>query len=115
MRLPVDTAAMTLVAMAAPEPVVDYATGKPKTDQGGEPLYLVQVAAMFADQGEVLAVKVTGEPSGITPGTPVEVVGLVASPWELGDRSGIAYRAAAIRPTDGVKGGERAATTRAAS
>ena len=69
MRLPVDTAAMTLVAMAAPEPVVDYATRKPKTDQGGEPLYLVQVAAMFADQGEVLAVKVTGEPSGITPGT----------------------------------------------
>jgi hypothetical protein len=113
-RLPVDTAAMTLVAMAAPEPVVDYATGKPKTDQGGEPLYLVQVAAMFADQGEVLAVKVTGEPSGITPWTPVEIAGLVASPWELGDRSGIAYRAAAIRPV-GLRGGERAVTTKAAS
>jgi hypothetical protein len=110
-RLPVDTAAMTLVAMAAPEPVVDYATGKPKTDQGGEPLYLVQVAAMFADQGEVLAVKVAGQPSGITPGTAVEVV---ASPWELGDRSGIAYRAAAIRPA-GLRGGERTVTTKAAS
>jgi hypothetical protein len=39
----------------------------------------------------------------------------VAQPWELGDRSGISYRAASIRPADGVKGGERAATSRAAS
>jgi hypothetical protein len=44
----------------------------------------------------------------------VEIAGLVASPWELGDRSGIAYRAAAIRPV-GLRGGERAVTTKAAS
>jgi hypothetical protein len=110
-RLPVDTAAMTLVAMAAPEPVVDFATRQPKADQGGQPLYTVQVAAMFEDQGEVLAVKVAGEPAGIAPGLPVQVAGLVAQPWALGDRSGIAYRAAAIRPADGAKGGERAART----
>src|SRR6266545_5093243 len=114
-RLPVDTSAMTLVAMAAPEPVVDFATRAPKADGNGLPLYTVQVAAMFEDQGEVLAVKVAGEPAGITAGLAVHIAGLVAQPWELGDRSGIAYRAAAIRPTDGVKGGERAATTRAAA
>jgi hypothetical protein len=114
-RLPVDTSAMTLVAMAAPEPVVDFATRQPKADGNGQPLWTVQVAAMFEDQGEVLAVKVAGQPTGITAGLPVQVGRLVAQPWELGDRSGIAYRAAWIRPVDGVKGGERPANTRAAS
>ena len=114
MRLPVDTSAMTLVAMAAPEPVVDFTTRQPKADANGLPLYTVQVAAMFADQGEVLAVKVAGQPTGINPGMAVEVAGLVAQPWALGERSGVSYRAAAIHPA-GVKGGERAATARAAS
>jgi hypothetical protein len=116
MRMPVDASAMTLVAMATPEPVVDFATRQPKADQAGQPLYTVQVAAMFDGDGEVLAVKVAGQPAGIGAGTPVQVDRLVAQPWELEGRSGIAWRAAAIRPTDGVKGGERAATTtRAAS
>jgi hypothetical protein len=114
-RLPVDTSAMTLVAMAAPEPVVDFATRQPKADANGQPLFTVQVAAMYADQGEVLAVRVAGQPAGIGPGMAVEVVGLTAQPWELGDRSGIAYRAAAIRPTEAVKGGERAARTPSAA
>ena len=115
MRLPVDTSAMTLVAMAGPEPVVDFTTRQPRADHDGQPLYTVQVAAMYADQGEVLAVKVAGQPTGIVPGMAVEVAGLVAQPWELGDRSGVSYRAASIRPADGVKGGERAATARSAS
>jgi hypothetical protein len=111
----VDTSVMTLVAMAPPEPVVDFATRAPKADAAGLPLYTVQVAAMFGDQGEVLAVKVAGEPAGITAGAPVQISGLVAQPWELGDRSGIAYRAASIRPADGSKGGERATRTPAVS
>jgi hypothetical protein len=114
-RLPVDTSAMTLVAMAPPEPVVDFATRAPKADANGLPLYTVQVAALFQDQGEVLAVKVAGEPVGITAGAPVQISGLVAQPWELGERLGIAYRASSIRPADGAKGGERAARTPAAS
>jgi hypothetical protein len=114
-RLPVDTSLMTLVAMAPAEPVVDFATRAPKADGNGLPLYTVQVAAMFGDQGEVLAIKVAGEPVGIVPGMPVHIVGLVAQPWELGDRSGIAYRASSIRPADGAKGGERATRTPAAS
>jgi hypothetical protein len=109
-RLPVDTSAMVLVAMAKAEPVVDFTTRQPKADPDGQPLYTVQVAAMYDDQGEVLAVKVAGPPAGISPGQAVEIAGLVAQPWELGDRSGISYRAAAIRPADG-KGGERAVRT----
>jgi hypothetical protein len=83
-RLPVDTSAMTLVAM-------------------------------YGDQGEVLAVKVAGEPAGIRPGGAVEVAGLVAQPWELGDRFGVSYRAAAIRPAEVAKGGERVARTPSAA
>ena len=45
----------------------------------------------------------------------VEVGGLVAQPWELGERSGVSYRAASIRPADRTKGGERAARTPAAA
>lgn len=114
MRLPVDTSAMTLVAMAPPEPVVDFATRQPKADANGLPLFTVQVAAMFQDQGEVLAVKVAGQPAGISAGAPVQISALVAQPWELGERSGISYRASSIRPVE-VKGGERAARTPAAS
>jgi hypothetical protein len=69
---------------------------------------------MYEDQGEVLAVKVAGEPVGIRPGMAVEVAGLVAQPWALGERSGVSYRATAIRPTD-AKGGERAVRTPSAT
>jgi hypothetical protein len=109
-RLPVDPSAMVLVAMAVPEPVVDFTTRQPKADANGQPLFTVQVAAMYEDQGEVLAVKVAGEPAGIRPGMAVEVAGLVAQPWALGERSGVSYRATAIHPAD-AKGGERAVRT----
>jgi len=108
LALPVDAAAMTFIAMSRPEPVVDFTTRQPKTDQAGQPVYTVQVAAMFEDQGEILPVKVAGQPSGIEQGMRVELVGLVATPWEMGDRNGVAYRASAIRPAS-EKGGERAA------
>jgi hypothetical protein len=101
---------MVLVAMAAPETVVDFTTRQPKADLNGQPLYTVQVAAMYDDQGEVLAIKVAGPPTGISPGQAVEVAGLVAQPWALGERSGVSYRAASIRPTD-AKGGERTTRT----
>jgi hypothetical protein len=111
MRLPVDVAAMTFIAMSRPEPVVDFTTRQPKTDQAGQPVFTVQVAAMFEEQGEILPVKVAGQPVGIEQGMRVELAGLVATPWEMGDRSGVAYRAASIRPASdrADKGGERAA------
>jgi len=36
--------------------------------------------------------------SGIRQGHPVKVVGLVAQPWTMGDRSGVAFRAARVEP-----------------
>ena len=62
------------------------------------PLWQVQVAALDATGGEVLAITVVGEPS-VAVGQPVTIEGLVAIPWSQGDRSGVAYRASSIRPS----------------
>jgi hypothetical protein len=37
-------------------------------------------------------------PSGIRQGHPVKVTGLVAQPWSMNDRAGVAFRAARIEP-----------------
>jgi hypothetical protein len=48
---------------------------------------------------DLLAVKVPGTPSqAIRQGHPVKVTGLVAQPWTMNDRSGVAFRAARVEP-----------------
>ena len=48
---------------------------------------------------DLLAVKVPGVPSSaIRQGAPVKVTGLVAQPWTMNDRSGVAFRAARVEP-----------------
>jgi hypothetical protein len=78
--------------------VVDFETKRPRADENGEPLYLVQLIAMTDGAAEILAVKVPGLPSGLRQGHPVKVSGLVAQPWTMADRSGVAFRAARIEP-----------------
>ena len=47
----------------------------------------------------MLAVKVPGQPSqAIRQGHPVKVTGLVAQPWSMNDRAGVAFRAARVEP-----------------
>jgi len=42
---------------------------------------------------------VPGQPGpGIRQGHPVKVTGLVAQPWTMNDRAGVAFRAARIEP-----------------
>jgi hypothetical protein len=83
----------------APEPVVDFETRRPKADENGEPLYLVQLLVMGEDSADLIAVKVPGVPSAaIRQGAPVKVTGLVAQPWTMADRSGVSFRAARIEP-----------------
>jgi hypothetical protein len=79
--------------------VVGFETKRPRADENGEPLYVVQLIAMTEGAAEILAVKVPGLPSqGIRQGHPVKVHGLVAQPWTMADRSGVAFRAARIEP-----------------
>jgi hypothetical protein len=102
-KLPVDTSAIAFLCAMPPEPVVDFETKQPRSDDNGEPLYVVQLVALAENSAEILAVKVAGMPaSGIRQGHPVKVVGLVAQPWTMGDRSGVAFRAARVEPATPV-------------
>ena len=99
MKLPVDTSAIAFLCAVEAEPVVDFETKRPRADENGEPLYMVQLIAMTDGAAEIIAVKVPGLPSaGIRQGHPVKVSGLVAQPWTMQDRSGVAFRAARIEP-----------------
>ena len=99
MKLPVDTSAIAFLCAVEAEPVVDFETKRPRADENGEPLYMVQLIAMTDGAAEILAVKVPGMPSqAIRQGHPVKVHGLVAQPWTMADRSGVAFRAARIEP-----------------
>ena len=99
MKLPVDTSAIAFLCAVEAEPVVDFETRRPKADENGEPLYVVQLIALSDGAAEIIAVKVPGLPSaGIRQGHPVKVSGLVAQPWTMQDRSGVAFRAARIEP-----------------
>ena len=99
MKLPVDTSAITFLCALEPQPVLAFDTKQPRADENGEPLYVVQLIALAEGEAEILAVKVPGVPSsGIRQGHPIKVHGLVAQPWSMNDRSGVAFRAARIEP-----------------
>jgi hypothetical protein len=98
MKLPVDTSAIAFLCAVEAEPVVDFETKRPRADENGEPLYMVQLIAMTDGAADIIAVKVPGQPSGLRQGHPVKVSGLVAQPWTMQDRSGVAFRAARIEP-----------------
>lgn len=99
MKLRVDTAQLTFLVVAAPQPVRDFDTGRAKVEDG-QPLFSVRVVAMDPGSGdaEIIIVKVPGEPVGLIPGQPVRLRELTAQPWSIGDKSGVAFRAAAVEP-----------------
>jgi hypothetical protein len=97
-KLPVDTSAIAFLCALEPQPVLDFETRQPRADGNGEPLFVVQLIALGEGEAEILAVKVPGLPSGLRQGHPVKVTGLVAQPWTMNDRAGVAFRAARIEP-----------------
>jgi hypothetical protein len=99
MRLPIDTRGMQLICVKDPEPVVDFETRAPRADANGEPLWTLDVLVMAAGAGgEVITITKAGKPEGVTQGTPLEIEGLVAQPWSMGDRSGVSFRVAQLSP-----------------
>jgi hypothetical protein len=97
MKLRIDTTGVSFVCTRAPEPRIAFDSGQPKTDrESGLPLRQVQLMALDISGGDVLAVTVAGDPN-VAVGQPVQVDGLVALPWSQEGRSGIAFRADAIR------------------
>jgi hypothetical protein len=116
MDLPIDISSLAFICAGQAEAVVDYDSRRPKLDPNGVPLFQLNVVVLSQGAAEVLRVKVPGQPQGLTSGSPVTVDGLVAVPYSIGDKSGVAYRARTITPTvmpapvsgagrDGGKGG----------
>lgn len=103
MRLPIDTSGMTFMAAAEARPVTDFETRLQKADENGELLFNLQVVALDSDGAQILTVKVAGDPQ-VAQGAMLALDGLVAIPWSMNDRSGVAFRASAIRII-GVAGG----------
>lgn len=100
MKLRIDTTGVAFLCTRIPEQRTNFDTGAPRTDKAtGQVLWQVQLIALDATGGEVLAVTVVGEPK-VTVGQPVAVAGLVALPWSQDGRSGIAYRAETITAAD---------------
>ena len=87
--------------------MLDFETKRPRADENGEVLFSVQVVALAEGSAEIIAVKVTGEPQ-VAQGAMLQVHGLVASPWSMGDRTGVSFRAHRIEAVAGGRAAPRA-------
>ena len=104
MRLPIDIAGMTFMCAAPARPVTDFDTKQQKADlTTGELLYNVQVVALDEEGAQIITVRVAGDPK-VGQGAMLKLDGLVATPWSMGDRSGVAFRANRVEAV-GVAGG----------
>jgi hypothetical protein len=108
-KLRIDTSDLTFLLVAGATPVRDFESGRAKIEDG-QPVFSVRVVAMDPSSGEaeIINVKVPGEPTGLVPGQPVGLRELTAQPWNIGDKSGVAFRAAgvdavAVRVRNGAK------------
>ena len=66
--------------------------------EDGQVLHAIPVTVVSDTDSAIIAVKVAGTPKSLAPGTPVKLAGLVALPWNNGDRSGVSFRAASVEP-----------------
>jgi hypothetical protein len=96
MRLPIDTQTVKFAAAGAAEPVLDYETRAPKTDENGTALFNVPLFAAGSGVKDSITVKVSGEPKGLSEFTPVKVTNLIATTWEVGTNHGVSFRAERI-------------------
>ena len=103
MRLPIDTSSLIFMCAAPTRPVTDFETGQQKADGNGELLFNLQVVVLDPDGAQILTLKVPGDPR-VDQGALLKLEGLVALPWSMGDRSGVAFRANRVEAA-GVAGG----------
>ena len=102
MRLPIDTSRLQFLVVAAAEQLKKFEEGKPReswaprVDSNGEVLWRVQLVVLGDGEADIMRVSVPGDP-GVKQGEMVRVDGLTAQAWEMDGRSGMAFRAAAIR------------------
>ena len=73
MRLPIDTSGMSFVVAGAVEPVRDFESKQPRTDENGSPLFSVPLMVLGDNQPEIISVKLAGEAPAVAPGQPAKV------------------------------------------
>jgi hypothetical protein len=113
-RLPIDTSQLTFMCAAPARPVTDFETKEHKADLvTGELLYKVQTVALDSEGAEMIQLTVAGDPK-VGQGAMLKLEGLVALPWSMGERSGVAFRANRIESTGVAGGGQRQAEKAAA-
>lgn len=98
--LPIDTSRLLgRVVMIAPRPRVNGETGELRPDRDGQTVFLVGVAVVKQESNEasVIDVQITSELVGIEVGTTVELTDLEATPWNFEGRSGLSWKASAIK------------------
>lgn len=104
MRMEIRTERVQFLATRQPEPKTDQ-DGRQKRDrETQEPLWQTELVAIDGEGADVIKVATAGEPK-IAPGQYVQVAELVATPWAMGDRSGVAYRARSIAPPAPARAG----------
>jgi len=97
MQLEIKTQGVDFVVSRAPVPKNDN-DGRQKTDrETGAPLHVTELVAMDDTGAEVIKVTTAGEPK-ITKRQLVTVAKLVATPWTIDGRGGVAFRADSIVP-----------------
>jgi hypothetical protein len=97
MQLEIKTEGADFVVSRAPQPKND-AEGRQKADrETGALLYVTELVAMDTTGAEIIKVTTVGEPRVVTRRF-VTVLKLVATPWTIEGRGGVAFRAEAITP-----------------
>jgi hypothetical protein len=110
-RRPIDTSRLQFLVVAGAEPLKQYEEGKPReawaprVDTNGEVLWRVQLVALRDGEAEIIRVSLPGDP-GVRQGEMVRVEDMTAQAWEMDGRSGMAFRAAAIRSASARRRGE---------
>jgi hypothetical protein len=114
MQLEIKTEGVDFVVSRAPLPKNDN-DGRQKTDRDtGAPLCVTELVAMDDTGAEVIKVTTSGEPR-VAKRQLVTVLRLVATPWVIDGRGGVAFRAEAIVPVPTAAAGSAKAATGAGS
>jgi hypothetical protein len=115
MRFPIDTSRLRFMVVAPAEEQRQFEQGKPREAWGprldaatGEVLWRVQLVALGDGDAEIIRVTVAGEPK-LGQGEMVRVSDLTVQGWEMEGKSGMAYRAGAIRSEGRGQGADKPA------
>jgi hypothetical protein len=104
MQLEIKTEGVDFVVSRAPLPKNDN-DGRQKADrETGAPLHVTELVAMDDSGAEVIKVTTAGEPR-VVKRQLVSVARLVATPWNIDGRGGVAFRADGIVPMPSTPAG----------